>query len=128
MLELSLSSNPFIQECNNFKKRILNKNKKLDPKELMFPILTEEYIENLTFGIYQLKQAKSYTAEHLDEKNNYLFEVFQLDVSDVIHVKLRSRFASQTIHDIWIRFDCFLKLTEGQSPIINWLFYLLNSY
>ena len=75
MLELSLSSNPFIQECNNFKKRILNKNKKLDPKELMFPILTEEYIENLIFFvlIYQLKQAKSYTAEHLDENNNYLF-------------------------------------------------------
>ena len=56
MLELSLSSNPLIQECNNFKKRILNKNKKLDPKELMFQILTEEYIENLTFGMNQLKK------------------------------------------------------------------------
>jgi hypothetical protein len=40
---------------------------KLDPKELNFPLLSEEYIEALTFGIYQLTQAKSYTASHLDE-------------------------------------------------------------
>ena len=30
-----------------------------------FPVLTEEYLRSLTFGIYQLKQAKSYSREHI---------------------------------------------------------------
>ena len=120
MLAISQKSNQFIGECSTFKKRILKRNRRLDPDMLDFPVLTEEYIERLTFGVYQLKQAKSYTAEHLDENNNYMFEIFPVEGTDVIHVKLRSRFASQTIHDIWIRYDPVLRLTEGQCPILNW--------
>ena len=36
-----------------------------------FPELTEGELRDLTMRIYQLKQAKSYTDEHIDEKGSY---------------------------------------------------------
>ena len=35
-------------------------------------------------------------------------------------IKLKSRFQSQVIHNIWIKYDPYLRLTEGQNPIQNW--------
>ena len=40
---------------------------KSDPMKVKFPKLNESYKRSLTFGVYQLKQARSYTNEHLDE-------------------------------------------------------------
>ena len=78
MVRKSLDSNPFRERCTNeFKKRILRRNLQLDPAVLNFPELSEEYIQRLTFGVYRLKQARSYTGEHLDEKGNYIFEMFK---------------------------------------------------
>ena len=108
MLITSQKENPFIDRCQQFSKRILNKNKRLDPNSLIFPVLTEEYIESLTFGVYQLKQARSYTFEHLDENGNYLFEINEQEDNQyekIIHVKLHSRFQSQKIHDAWIEYN-----------------------
>ena len=36
-----------------------------------YPELTEDKIRVLTMGIYQLKQAKSHTKEHVDENGSY---------------------------------------------------------
>ena len=63
---------------------------------------------------------RSYSSSHLDENGNYLFEIYPED-PDVIHVKLLSRFQSQTLHNIWVKYDLNLRLTEGQSPILNWV-------
>jgi len=121
MIEISKKENVFVDECMNYKKRILKKNQQLDPMNMKFPILTEDYLQRLTFGIYQINQAKNYTAEHLDENGNYLFEVFDCSENEsIIHVKIRSRFTSQTIHDCWIKYDPNLSSKEGQSPISNW--------
>ena len=57
-------------------RRILNKNKRLDPLTMQFPTLTFEYIQHLTLGVYQLKQALPYTKEHLDKDGNYIFELY----------------------------------------------------
>ena len=81
-------------------------------------MLTEEYIQHLTFGIYQLKQARSYTNEHLDEQGNYMFELYE-EEENILHVKLKSRHQSQTVHNIWIQYFPLFKLTEGQSPITD---------
>ena len=41
--------------------------KKMDDEKLEnFPEMTEDELKDLTMGIYQLKQAKSYTDEHFD--------------------------------------------------------------
>jgi hypothetical protein len=73
----------------------------------------------LTFGIYQLKQALSYTYKHLDENGNYIFELYE-EEANILHVKINSRHQSQVVHNIWIEYDHLLKLTEGQNPIMNW--------
>ena len=71
--------------------------------------------------MYQLKQAKSYTAEQLYENGNYIFEMFGYeDLIDVIHVKLRSRFTNQLIHNCWIKYDISLKINKNQNPILAW--------
>ncbi len=64
-------------KMNEFKKQILKRNMQLDPWVLKFPELSEEYIQRLTFGVYQLKQARSYTGEHIDQNGNYMFEMFK---------------------------------------------------
>ena len=124
MVITSRKENPFVEIALGFSKRILNKNKKLDPLTISFPVLTEEYIEALTFGVYQLKQARSYTFEHLDENGNYMFEIYEevdtFGVEKIVHIKLNSRHQSQTKHDAWIHYNPNLKLTEGQNPILNW--------
>ena len=69
-----------------------------------------------------MKQARSYTHEHLDENGNYTFEIYEEDFSDhekIIHVKLNSRFQSQMIHFAWIENNQNLRITEGQNPILN---------
>ena len=42
-----------------------------DTKLDNFPELTEDELRYLTMGMYQLKQAKSYTDDHFDEKGSY---------------------------------------------------------
>lgn len=121
IVELSKKNNPFIEKCKTFNKRILKNKKQFDPKKINFPILTEEYIQNLTKGVYQLKHARNYTAGHLDDNGNYLFEMYEEDDPEcIVHIKLRSRFSSQTVHDLWVEYNYELRLTEGQNPILNY--------
>ena len=81
MLEKSkLVINPLKEMFVKSGKRILlNKMKKMDASDALpgFPVLTEEYLRSLTFGIYQLKQAKSYSREHINEKGGYEIYVSQ---------------------------------------------------
>ena len=58
-----------------------------DINSLNFPQLTEDYIRQLTFGVYQLKQARSYTREHINDQGLYEFE-FIPERADLIKVKL----------------------------------------
>lgn len=53
----SLKHNPFVDECLSFTRRLKKSNLVLNPEDICFPVLTEEYIQSLTFGVYQLKQA-----------------------------------------------------------------------
>ena len=69
-----------------------------------FPVLTEEYLRSLTFGIYQLKQAKSYSREHTLEKGGYEKYVSQTS-PDIIQGKIQSRHVSSKMHYLWIQYD-----------------------
>ena len=81
--------------------------------------MTEQYIQHLTLGVYQFNQAESYTREHLDSNGNYEHELYQVEM-DILHVKIRSRFAKGSHNNVWIGYNPDLKLTEGQNPITEW--------
>jgi len=89
MMLISMKENEFAAKALNFKQFISKKRKKFDHLTIAFPILTEEYIKYLTFGIYQLKQALSYTYKHLDENGNYIFELNCITKKNIYtHVQL----------------------------------------
>ena len=91
------------------------KNQTVDFESLNFPILTEDYIRKLAFGIYQLKQAQSYTREHLNSEGLYEFE-FVPEEKNLVKVKLNSRHLSSTIYTIFIEFD----KNDSKEPIKSW--------
>ncbi len=43
-----------------------------------FPILTEDEVRAITFGVYQVHQAKLYADEHLKEEGKYLVSKLKL--------------------------------------------------
>jgi hypothetical protein len=62
MVILSSKENLFQKRVDStYKARILKSKKRFDVKTIVFPDLTEEYIQSLTHGVYQLKQAIPYT-------------------------------------------------------------------
>lgn len=79
-----------IVEINKRKKK---NNESVDVNTLKFHVLSEDYIRALTFGLYQLKQSKSYTREHLSNDGSYNFEFIKEDIN-MIQVKINSRYLS----------------------------------
>ena len=52
------SYNSLLDIVKDFGKRCKKDRTKSDPMSINFPRVTENYIQSLTFGIYQLKQVK----------------------------------------------------------------------
>ena len=77
MLKKVNTLNELSEIARNYNKRTKKNRVQSDPLKVNFPKLSESYIKSLTFGVYQLKQARSYTNEHLDENGNYIFEIFE---------------------------------------------------
>jgi hypothetical protein len=114
MLKMSKKTNDLIRIAKNYPK--LNKtNIVQDISTFRFPILSEKFIRTFTFGIYQLKQAKSYTVEHLASHEDYTVELLENE-KNLIRVKIPSRHKSQKIYNIFIRFS----LRSKQKPIEGW--------
>ncbi|CAC5380103.1 unnamed protein product [Mytilus coruscus] len=64
-------------------------------------------IKDITLGVYQLKLAKSYTEEHLE--NDEYYEVMQQG-HQLIRVRMASRHTSSKSHNLWITYDdCCIK-------------------
>ena len=62
-------------------------------------------------GTYQLKQAKSYTVEHLSADGKYAV-VIAKNRADLLKAKIQSRHKSSVSYDIWIRYSA--------STILGW--------
>lgn len=58
-----------------------------------FPRLTINELHNLTLGVYQIKQRKSYTEEHLNDLGLYELYVHK-EHNNIICVQLQSRHTS----------------------------------
>ncbi|XP_062613816.1 uncharacterized protein LOC134275563 [Saccostrea cucullata] len=120
MLEKSkITTNPLKDLfINSSGKRILsNKMSKIDAADAVpdFPKLSENYLRSLTFGIYQIKQASSYSREHLDEEGGY--EIFVTKtMSNILQAKIQSRHVSSKSYYLWIQFDA----SDEEDPIKYW--------
>ena len=111
---------------NNLETRIVNENlnqkktiwSKLDSADtaLDFPILSENDIRNLTLGIYQLKQAKSYTYEHINESGDYSVSVSNI-IPGLLRAQLQSRHVSSKKYFVYVQYDNCL---NGCNKIKAW--------
>lgn len=111
MLVKCQQDNPLKSYVESVSNRV-SKSRLKKPEEIEFPQLSEAYIKSLTFGIYQLKQSYLYTQEHINPNGDYIFEYFS-EESNLIRVKIHSRFSSTTIHSVWVLFS----LDQNEEPI-----------
>ncbi|KAL1497411.1 hypothetical protein ABEB36_008388 [Hypothenemus hampei] len=64
----------------------------------------------ITIGVYHLKQASSYTREHMSDE----LYVHQEEL-DILRVKLQSRHTSSKQYQLWIRYE-----KDSFDPIRGW--------
>lgn len=69
------------------------------------PKLTYDELHDITLGIYQLKQAKSYTQEHKKSEHGLYIIQLHKDTSNIIRVKIQSRHKTSKNYTIWIEYN-----------------------
>ncbi|CAF1581021.1 unnamed protein product [Didymodactylos carnosus] len=92
-----------VESVNTLKERVLErpfnsrcKWEKLDGTQIDFPQTTEDQLRDLCFGVYQIKQAKTYSEAHLN-KNDGDYEVEVIKETDtLIRCKTDSRHSGST--------------------------------
>lgn len=81
-----------------------------------FPRLTLDELRYITMGVYQLKQSRSYTAEHLQDDG--LYKLFYVkETPEVLRLLLRSRHTSSKQYQLWIEYGQHAITT---NPISGW--------
>lgn len=68
-----------------------------------FPTLREDYIRNLTLGIYQIKLARSYVHDKVSSESDYIFQIC-LEEPGLLRARLYSRFKRSTKYNVWIAY------------------------
>ena len=89
----------------------------LDSEEAVpeFPVLSKVQLEMITFGTYQLKQAKSYTKEHLSEDGEYKIDVHHL-APGLLRVRIQSRHINAKQYFCWIEYSA----ENTNEQIVAW--------
>lgn len=115
MMDLAKSPNKLQQKVTDNKwdkKRTIWKS--MDASEMPdFPELNEEELRDLTMGVYQIRQAKSYTKEHQTDDGKYEILVNK-EQEGVLKSQIRSRHTSSKTYNLWIEYS------TGLSPITGW--------
>lgn len=77
----------------------------IDAQDLQvdFPVLSLDHLRNLTFGIYQLKQASRYTDEHLNG-GDYHIHLSTAEL-DILHARIQSRHVASKQYNLWIQYS-----------------------
>lgn len=68
-----------------------------------FPRLTEADLFALTQGTYQIRNAKGYIKEHFQDNGDFKLQLHQ-ELSNMIRVKVQSRYQRGHRHDVWIEY------------------------
>ena len=106
MLQLSKMPNMMKQNVEQYywDTRVKSQWKTLDETDLSdFPQLTDSEIRDKTIGVYQLKQADSYTEEHTTDTGQYEIMVHK-EATGILKAKIRSRHTSAGSYNVWIEF------------------------
>ncbi|EZA56076.1 hypothetical protein X777_03921 [Ooceraea biroi] len=84
---------------------------RLDAEQLLdFPVLTLDFLKNLTVGVYQIKLAASYVQDKLqrDEEEEFQLEMLRdvnrLPQPGLMRVRIFSRFRNATKYQLWISY------------------------
>ena len=80
-----------------------------------FPVMSLDDLRSITMGVYQLKQAPSYSREHLSEEGQYDLLVHKENPS-VLKIKIQSRHTNSCQHSVWIEYNT----SEDENPITGW--------
>ena len=84
-----------------------------------FPVLTEDDVRQLTFGVYQVNQAKRYTDEHLQVDGKYTIMVMK-EANGLICIKIQSRFVSSKTHYTWVEYNPDPNVRNSIDAITGW--------
>ena len=88
--------------------------KTMDASEMPdFPQLNENELRDLTMGVYQIRQAKSYTKEHQTKEGKYEILVNK-EQDGILKAQIRSRHTSSKTYNLWIEHNANL------NPITGW--------
>ena len=89
----------------------------LDSEEAVpqFPVLTKVDLQMITFGTYQLKQAKSYTREHQSEDGEYKIDVHNL-APGLLRIRIQSRHINAKKYFCWIEYNS----GNANEQIVAW--------
>ena len=80
-----------------------------------FPKLSDSQLRDLTLGIYQIKQAKSYTQEDMSAKGKYEFNVHK-EEAGLIRVRIQSRHCSSKSYLQWVSYNA----GDGDENVTGW--------
>ncbi len=69
-----------------------------------FPIFSYESLMDLTLGIYQLKQSKSYAIEHLDPNGEYHVKISNQE-KYLLRARIQSRHSQSEKYNLWIKYS-----------------------
>jgi hypothetical protein len=87
-------------ETNKIKEYNLNATNSVDN----FPKMSFDELQELTLGTYQLKQARSYTTEHLSEDGAYLVKITN-QKQDLLRAQIQSRHKNAVKYDLYIQYN-----------------------
>lgn len=107
MLKLADETNVIKKIVENMKmkhKKMSWTAKEASNAALDFPKMDFNELQELTLGIYRLKQARSYTTEHLYSNGLYTFQVSK-ERPDLIRAQIQSRHKNSTKYDVYVQYN-----------------------
>lgn len=115
LIEKMLQKLLFLQENNLIHKRTLFKELQEDDPDLdNFSKLSMESLRDITLGVYQVKQAPSYSKEHMCDGSYNI--MIHKENQNIVKVKIQSRHVKSVTHTLWIEFDP----NDFLEPITSW--------
>lgn len=94
-LQTSVEEKPLNSRC---------KWEQIDETQIDFPRMTEDQLRELCFGVYQIKQARTYAEAHLNKNDgDYQLEVTKHS-DTIIRCKINSRHSGTTQYCCWIEY------------------------
>lgn len=65
--------------------------------KICFPVLSDQYLRDVTFGIFQLKEAVNHLNEHVSVQGRYEISLNKNELFNLVHVKIQFRNMSSKI-------------------------------